>query len=151
MSTTTPAFGTTDEGIRDAVRHQLDWEPDVDASAVGVTVVDGVATLTGAAETYADKLAIERAVKRVAGVRGVANDIQVRFADERTDSDIAHACVTALKNRAGVPTQVMVTVRYGHVTLDGPVESNYQRLAAEEAIRSLRGVKSVVNRITVAP
>lgn len=147
MSTATAVFGTTDEKIRDAVLHQLDWEPDFDSSAVGVAVDDGVATLTGTARSYADKLAIERAVKRVYGVRAVANDLQVKLADERNDSDIAHDCVMALRNRVSVPPQIKVGVRYGHVTLEGGVEWMYQRIAAEEAVRSLRGVKSVANQI----
>jgi osmotically-inducible protein OsmY len=147
MSIATAVFGTTDEKIRDAVLHQLDWEPDFDSSAVGVAVEDGVATLTGTAHSYADKLAIERAVKRVYGVRAVANDLQVKLADERNDSDIAHDCVMALRNRVSVPPQIKVGVRYGHVTLEGSVEWMYQRIAAEEAVRSLRGVKSVANQI----
>jgi osmotically-inducible protein OsmY len=147
MLTTTHTLA--DERIRDAVLHQLDWEPEFDASGVGVTVEDGVATLTGSTESYAEKLAIERAVKRVYGVRGVANDIQVKLSDERSDSDIAHDCVMALRNRVTVPPQVKVTVRYGHVTLDGTVEWMYQKIAAEEALRSLRGVKSVANAIAL--
>jgi VCBS repeat-containing protein len=139
----------TDERIRDAVLHQLDWEPDFDAAGVGVSVESGVATLTGTVESYAEKLAIERAVKRVYGVRGVANDIQVKLADERNDSDIAHDCVTALRNRVSVPPQVQVTVRYGHVTLEGTAEWMYQRIAAEEAVKALRGVKSVANAVTL--
>lgn len=148
MSTTTVVTGT-DTRIRDAVLHQLDWEPDFDASGVGVSVDDGVATLTGTCESYAEKLAIERAAKRVYGVRGVANDLQVKLTDERNDSDVAHDCVTALRNRVSVPPQVKVTVRYGHVTLEGTVEWMYQRIAAEEAIKSLRGVKSVANAIAL--
>ena len=136
-----------DEGIRNAVIHQLDWEPDFDASAVGVAVEDGVATLTGFAVSYASKLAIERAAKRVYGVRGVANDIQVKLADERNDTDIAHDCVVALRNRVSVPACVTVTVRHAHVTLDGTVEWMYQKVAAEESVRSLRGVKSIANHI----
>lgn len=147
MATTTAVLGTTDEKIRDAVLHQLDWEPDFDSSGVGVTVDEGVATLTGTAASYAEKLAIERAVKRVYGIRGVANDIQVKLSNERDDSDIAHDCVMALRNRISVPPQVKVTVRHGHLTLEGTVEWMYQRIAAEEAVRSLHGVKSVVNDI----
>jgi osmotically-inducible protein OsmY len=149
MPTTTTVIGTTDEKIRDAVLHQLDWEPDFDSSGVGVTIDDGVATLTGTAASYAEKLAIERAVTRVYGVRGVANDIQVKLRNERNDSDIAHDCVLALRNRISVPPQVKVTVRQGHLTLEGAVEWMYQRIAAEEAVRSLHGVKSVVNQITL--
>jgi osmotically-inducible protein OsmY len=149
MTTTTPVFSTADERTRDAVLHQLDWEPDFDASAVGVSVEDGVASLTGTVESYADKLAVERAVKRVYGVRGVANDIQVKLSNERNDTDIAHDCVMALRNRVSVPPQVQVAVRSGHVTLDGTVEWMYERSAAEEAVHALRGVKSVANRIAL--
>jgi osmotically-inducible protein OsmY len=147
MSIATAVFGTTDETIRDAVLHQLDWEPDFNSSSVGVTVEDGVATLTGTTDSYADKIAIERAVKRVHGIRGVANDLQVKLSDERGDSDVAHDCVVALRNSVSVPPQVKVTVRYGLVTLEGTVEWMYQRIAAGEAVHNLRGVKSVVNEI----
>lgn len=147
MSIATAVFGTTDETIRDAVLHQLDWEPDFNSSGVGVTVEDGVATLIGTTDSYVDKLAIERAVKRVYGVRAVANDLLVKLADERNDSDVAHDCVVALRNSVSVPPQVKVTVRSAHVTLEGSVEWMYQRIAAEEAVRHLRGVKSVANEI----
>jgi osmotically-inducible protein OsmY len=149
MTTATMVFSRNDEKIRDAVLHQLDFEPEFNASAVGVAVEDGVATLTGYADSYAAKLAIERSTKRVYGVRGVANDIEVKLADDRTDTDVAHDCVLALRNRISVPPQVKVTVRHGFVTLEGAVEWMYQRLAAEEAIRSLRGVRSVSNEITL--
>lgn len=147
MAVVSAVLGTTDETIRDAVLHQLDWEPDFDSSAVGVSVDDGVATLTGTAHSYADKLAIERAVKRVYGVRAIANELQVKLASERNDTDIAHDCVVALRNRVSVPPQVTVAVRAGHVTLEGTVEWMYQRIAADEAVRSLHGVKSVTNDI----
>lgn len=147
MSTAIAVFGATDEKIRDAVLHQLDWEPDFDSSGVGVTVEDGVATLIGTADSYAEKLAIERSVKRVYGIRGVANDLQVKLAQERNDSDVAHDCVMALRNRVSVPPQVKVTVRNGHVTLEGTVDWMYQRIASEDAVHHLRGVKSVVNEI----
>lgn len=149
MTTATAIFTRKDEQIRDAVLHQLDWEPDFNSSAVGVAVEEGVVTLTGFAESYADKLAIERSAKRVYGVRGVANDLQVKLSDERTDTDIAQDCVTALRNRVSVPPQVKVTVRYGHVTLEGAVDWMYQRMAAEDAVKALRGVKSVSNEIKV--
>lgn len=149
MVMTTAVFSRKDEQIRDAVLHQLDWEPDFNSSAVGVAVEEGVVTLTGFAESYADKLAIERSAKRVYGVRGVANELQVKLSDERNDTDIAHDCVMALRNRVSVPPQVKVTVRYGHVTLEGTVDWMYQRIAAEEAVKALRGVKSVANEVKV--
>jgi len=147
MATETAVLRSTDERIRDAVLHQLDWEPDFDSSAVGVSVDDGVATLTGTTPNFADKLAIERAVMRVYGVRGVANELQVKLANERNDSDIAHDCVIALRNRVSVPAGVTVAVRDGHVILAGAVAWMYQRIAAEEAVRSLRGLKGVLNEI----
>ena len=122
MSTATALFSKNDEKIRDAVIHQLDWEPALDAAHVGVTVEDGVATLTGVCDSYAAKLDVERAVKRVYGVRGVANDIEVKLSDERNDTDVAHACVVALRNRISIPPQVKVTVRNGHVFLEGAVD-----------------------------
>lgn len=147
MSTAISTSSASDHKVRDAILHQLDWEPEFDASAVGVTVEDGVVTLTGTVPTYWDKLSVERSSKRVYGVRAVANEIQVKMADERDDSDLAHDCVTALASRVSVPPTVKVMVRHGHVSLDGTVEWMYQRQAAEEAVRALRGVKGVVNSI----
>jgi osmotically-inducible protein OsmY len=149
MASATQVLSQTDEKVRDAVIHQLDWEPDFDSSSVGISVDDGVATLTGFANSYADKFAIERAVKRVYGIRGVANEIEVKVADARTDSDIAHDCVVALRNRVSVPPQVQVTVRNAAVTLEGTVGWMYQRMAAEEAVRPLRGVRGISNQIRI--
>ena len=86
---TTATLTNTDIRIRDAVMRQLEWDPRVEASAVGVTATHGTVTLTGFIDTYAGKLAAERAAKRVHGVRAVANDIDVRLKLERTDADIA--------------------------------------------------------------
>ncbi len=147
----TATLNRADEKVRDAVLFQLDWEPDFNASAVGVAVEDGVATLTGYVESYAAKLAAERAAKRVYGVRGVANEIQVKLHDERVDTDIAHDCVQALRSRITVPPEVQVTVRYGHVILDGTVEWMYQKMAAENAVKVIRGVKGVANEIKIRP
>lgn len=147
--TATAVLTRKDERLRDAVLHQLDWEPDFNAAAVGVAVDEGVVTLTGFADSYAEKLAIERAAKRVYGVRGVANDLEVKLTTERNDTEIAQDCVMALRNRVSVPPQVKVTVRHGHVTLEGNVDWMYQRLAAEEAVKALRGVKSVASEIHV--
>ena len=147
MSSATAVFTKNDEKIRDAVIHQLDWDPEFNSSGVGVSAEDGVVTLTGTAESYVDKLEIERSAKRVYGVRAVANDVQVKLIDERNDSDIAHDCLQALRNRVSVPPEVKVTVRYGHVILEGTVDWMYQRIAAEEAVKPLRGVKSVANEV----
>jgi len=149
MATATTVFNRTDEKVRDAVMFQLDWEPDFNASGVGVAVEDGVVTLTGYVESYAAKLGAERAAKRVYGVRGVANELQVKLRDERNDTDIAHDCVHALRSRVTVPQDVKVTVRYGHVILEGAVEWMYQKMAAENAIKYIRGVKGIANEIRI--
>ena len=145
----TALLNRADELVRGSVLHQLDWEPDFDASGVGIAVEDGVVTLTGYTDSYAAKLAAERAATRVYGVRAVANDIQVKLADDRTDTDVAHDCLQALRNRVSVPPQVKLTVRYGHVVLDGTVEWMYQRIASEDAVKSIRGVKSISNEIRI--
>ena len=99
MSTAT--ITATDVRLRNAVVRQLDWDPEVDASAIGVAARDGVVTLTGFIDSYAGKLAAERALKRVRGVRAVANDIKVLLLVERTDADIARDALQALKRGAG--------------------------------------------------
>ncbi|HWV93353.1 MAG TPA: BON domain-containing protein, partial [Vicinamibacterales bacterium] len=107
----------TDIRLRGAVVRQLDWDPEVDASAIGVSADEGVVTLTGFVDSYADKLAAERVAKRVRGVRAVANDITVRLMVDRTDSDIAHDAAQALKLRPALADTVQVAVHRGHVTL----------------------------------
>jgi osmotically-inducible protein OsmY len=140
-----------DSRLDEAVRCQLDWEPDVETGDIGVTAADGVVTLTGFVDSYAQKFAAEQAAKRVRGVRGVANDIHVRLRSERSDPDIARDAVHALESHTNIPQSVTVTVRDGFVTLEGSVEWNYQRSAAEAAVRHLKGVKGVSSAITIAP
>jgi len=137
--------------LRDAVVQQLEWDPAVDASRVGVTAHEGAVTLTGSINTYAGKLAAERAAKRVSGVRAVANDLEVNLAAGRTDADIAADAATMLKLHHEVPDTVQAAVHHGHVTLTGPVSWHYQRMQAEKAVRYIRGVRQVANRITVVP
>jgi osmotically-inducible protein OsmY len=129
---------------------QLDWDPEVDASAVGVAATHGTVTLTGFIDTYSGKLAAERAAKRGRGVRAVANDIEVRLRLERTDADIAQDAARALELRSMIPDAVQAVVHDGHLTLTGKVEWLYQKESAERAVRHLRGVRGVFNHITVA-
>jgi osmotically-inducible protein OsmY len=147
----TLVFNRTDESVRTSVLHQLDWEPEFDASGIGVAVEEGVVTLTGHVGSYAAKLAAEHAAQRVYGVSAVANDLQVKLEDDRDDTDVARDCVQALHNRVTVPPQVKLSVRNGHVTLEGTVEWMFQRIASEDAVKTLRGVKGVSNRITIEP
>ena len=126
-------------------------DPEVDASAVGVAATCGTVTLTGFIDTYAGKLAAERAAKRVHGVRAVANDIDVRLSLERTDADVALDAVHALALRSLIPESVQAVVHNGHVTLTGKVDWLYQKESAEKAVRHLRGVRGVFNHIAVKP
>ena len=140
-----------DTRIRDLVTRELEWDAAVDASAIGVAAQDRTVTLTGYIDTYAGKLAAERAAKRVRGVRAVANDIEVRPKVGRTDADVARDVVRALELRSTVPDNVQATVHHGHVTLTGETMWEFQRLDAEKAVRHIRGVRGVVNRIGLAP
>jgi hypothetical protein len=128
-----------DQRIRDAVMQQLAWDSQFDASGIGVTARNGAVTMTGFIDSYAGKLAAERAAKRVRGVRAVANDIQVKLRLERTDADIAADAAQALLMRTTLPESVQVVVHSGHLTLTGRVSTLFQRAAAETAVRSIRG------------
>ncbi len=141
----------TDLRLRDAVMRQLEWDSLVEASSIGVTAHDGVVTLSGYINSYAGKLAAERAAKRVRGVRAVANEIQVRLRLDRTDTDIATDAARALELRATLPESVQAVVHAGHITLTGSVTTLFQRAVAEKAVRHIKGLKGVVNRITVMP
>jgi osmotically-inducible protein OsmY len=141
----------TDTQLHDAVKRQLGGESDIQSDNIAILVADGVVTLTGFASSYSEKFAAEQAAKRVRGVTAVANDIHVQLDDERSDSEIAKDAVDALKRHLDVPGAVTLTVRDGFVTLEGVVESNDQRSAAESAVRHLKGVKNVSNDIRLSP
>ncbi|GIJ25587.1 ornithine aminotransferase [Micromonospora qiuiae] len=143
-----------DQEIRSAVLDELDWEPRVRPHEIGVTVAEGVVTLTGRVDSYAKKWAAERAAHRVGQVRAVANDLTVRLSTgaERADPEIAAAVGHALEWHAFVPVEELeITVSQGWVTLHGQVEWEYQRRAAEQAIGQLTGVRGISNGITVRP
>lgn len=139
----------TDDHVRDAVLFQLRWEREVNPAGIGVAVDQGVVTLTGWVDSYAQKIAAEKAAARVHGVRGIANDIVVKLKDQRTDPDIAHDAVCLLRSSDSVPADVKVTVRDGFVTLEGHVDWMSQKLAAENAIKYLNGVRGLINHITL--
>lgn len=148
---TTASLTHTDIRLRDAVVRQLDWDPEVNASAIGVAARDGVVTLTGFIDSYTGKLAAERVVKGVRGVRAVANDIVVRLVVGRTDPDIAQDAAQALKLRPALADNVQTVVHNGHVTLTGAVERVFQKEQAESAVRHVPGILGVINHITVNP
>jgi osmotically-inducible protein OsmY len=143
----------TDLELKADVERELEWEPSVNASAIGVAVRDGVVTITGEASSYVEKWQAVKAAERVQGVRAVADEIMVRLPDDhtRTDTDLARAAATALEWDTSVPKTVTVTVEHGYVTLHGEVEWEYQRQAAERAVRNLMGVRGVNNLITLKP
>ena len=144
----------TDSDLQRDVLDELKWEPSVDAAHIGVSVKDGVVTLSGHVSSYAEKYAAERAAKRVYGVKAVANELEVKLpgSSQRTDEDIAAAAVSALKSNLSVPAdKIKVTVSKGWLKLEGEVEWQYQKDAAEEAVRYLTGVLGVTNLITVKP
>ena len=142
---------TVDQSLRDAVEQQLAWDPQVDAALVGITAQDGIVTLSGYVDTYAAKLAAERATRKVLGVKAVVNELDVRLAHTRIDPDLAKDAVQTLAAHASVPAGVGVTVRDGYITLTGRTEWMYQKVAAERAVKGLRGVRGVFNQIEVKP
>lgn len=148
---TTATLTQADLQLRDHAMRQLGWDSQVDASAIGVSARDGVVTLTGFIESYAGKLAAERAVKRARGCRAVANDLQVTRRLERTDADIAADVVHALDQHATLPPGIQAVVRHGQVTLTGAVNALFARVVAEKSLRYVKGITGIVNRIAVTP
>jgi osmotically-inducible protein OsmY len=143
-----------DSDIKRDVEAELKWDPDIDATDIGVAAKGGVVTLTGFVRSYMHKYQAERDAKRVSGVIGVANDIEVRLpsSSERPDPEIARDAVTALKNELPYSSENMkVTVRNAWVTLEGTAEWNYQRTRAEEAARRVKGIKGITNLIELKP
>jgi osmotically-inducible protein OsmY len=144
----------SDLTIKQDVEAELQWEPSVNAAAIGVAVKDGIVTLTGRVPTYLEKMAAERAAARVTGVKAVANELEVGLlrADQRSDEDIARSVANALVSNTSIPPdRVKAQVSNGWVTLEGTVEWYYQKEAAERAVRPVRGVKGITNSIVVKP
>jgi osmotically-inducible protein OsmY len=144
----------TDMQLKADVTDELAWDPAINAASIGVMVKDGVATLTGHLDSFAEKHAVERAVRRVAGVRGIALELDVKLAAEhkRSDSELAQAATTALRLNSMVPEgKVQVEVENGWVTLTGELDWSYQLARAEHCIRPLAGVRGLHNSITIKP
>jgi osmotically-inducible protein OsmY len=142
----------TDTELKRDVEQALKWEPSIDAREIAVTVKNGVVTLTGYVSSYAEKWTAERVAKRVAGVTALANDIQVKLENQRTDAEIAESARAALRldNRI-LADRMKVIVSNGWVTLEGTVDYYYQKAAAESQVRYITGVKGVTNAIEVVP
>jgi len=144
----------TDLEIKKNVESELNYEPSINAAEIGVAVKDGIVTLSGRVQSYWDKVAAEHAADRVAGVKAVVNELEIRlpYASERTDEDIARAAVDSLNWSVLVPQdRIKVKVSKGWITLEGTVDWQFQKTAAESAVRKLIGVKGVSNLVDVKP
>lgn len=142
----------TDSQIQKDIVDELKWEPSLQDEDIGVAVRDGVVTLAGFVDSYANKWKAERVASRVKGVKAIANDLEVKLptSSSRPDPDIARAAVDALKWNILVPSdRIKVKVENGWLTLEGDVDWNFQREEAERAVRNLTGVLGVTNLVSV--
>jgi len=140
--------------LRKNILDELEWEPSLNAAGIGVAVDGGVVTLTGHVHTYAEKLKAEQVVKRVRGVRAIAEEIEVRPLHTHThaDDEIAKRALNMLNWDVMVPADnLQVKVQQGWLTLSGAVDWQYQRTAAEDDVRKLSGVLGVTNLVTIKP
>lgn len=144
----------SDSDIKRDVEQELHTDPRIDSSDIAVAVKDGVVTLSGFVRRYADKFEAEAAAKRVLGVTGLANDIEVRLpaVDQRPDPEIAREAVAAIRSRVpDVADRIRTTVSGGWVKLEGEVEWEFQRKGAERAVRRIKGVKGITNLVALKP
>ena len=144
----------SDIGLRQYVLDELAFEPSVNAAHIGVAVESGVVTLSGHVGSYAEKIATERVVQRLKGVRAIAQEIEVRYPESKktADDEIAKRALHIISWDTTVPDdRVKIKVQNGWITLSGEVEWHYQRTAAEEAVRKLSGVVGVSNLVGVRP
>jgi osmotically-inducible protein OsmY len=141
----------SDTQLRGDVMEQLAFEPSINATAIGVAVKDGVVTLSGTVDTFAQKRTTEFCAERVSGVRAIADDLEVKLphALARTDTDIARTAASALDWDVEVPDGLKVRVENGWIFLDGTVQWQYQKSAAERAVRYLNGVRGVTNMLNL--
>jgi osmotically-inducible protein OsmY len=141
-----------DKAVREDVIREMDWEPVVRSTEIGVGVKDGIVTLSGVVDSHAAKRAVERAAGRVRGVRAVSSQLEVKPVGpaERSGADIAWAAANALAWNALVPEErIAVSVTRGWMVLEGSVERRFQKTAAEDAVADLAGVVGVTNLIAV--
>jgi len=143
-----------DMTLRQNIIDELEFEPSLDAANIGVAVENGVVTLTGHVPTYSEKNTIADVVCRVKGVRGIAQEIEVRPLGSHltADDEIAKRALNVISWNTAIPEEaIQVKVQDGWVVLTGKMEWNYQKTAAMEAVRGLAGVFDVANNIEVRP
>jgi osmotically-inducible protein OsmY len=141
-----------DKDLRQYIIEELDFEPSIDSANIGVSVDGGIVTLTGHVMSYVEKLAVEAAVKRIKGVLALAEEIEVRYPEQKklADDQIAKRAVDIISWDVQLPDQsIQVKVSDGRITLSGEVDWHYQKLAAEAAVRKLSGVRGVHNLIRI--
>ena len=144
----------TDKQLQQDVIAELGWEPSVNASQIGVEVKDGIVTLAGHVDSFAEKWNAERAAQRVLGVKALATEMDVKLpgSSHRNDADIARSAENALQWTTYVPNdEIKVMVENGWVTLSGEVDWGYKKQAAAAAMRNLLGVKGVSDQIAIKP
>ena len=142
----------TDNQIQEDVREQIKWDARISASDVGVTVQDGITTLFGTCPHYIEKMAAEEAAQKVGGVKAVVNEIKVSFLNfsfKENDQKIVNAAIDALFWDYEVPEGIKISVADGKVTLRGVTDWEFQKEAAKNAVKSLKGVSDVINEITI--
>lgn len=142
----------SDSSLQHDVLEEFAWDPMIDHAHIGVTAENGIVTLTGHVPDYTQKLAAEKAARRVMGVRAIAEEIEVRFLGEpqSADSEIAQRILSMLSWSVAVPhDKLSLKVEHGWVTLSGKVEWNYQKTAAHRTAGAIAGVKGVSNQIEV--
>lgn len=144
----------SDLNLRKAILEELEFQPDIDAAHIGVSVENGVVTLSGHVKNYGQKVSAERAVKAIKGVRAVAEEIQVRLEKGAgtADDTIANRALNILSWSSDTPEgDIKIVVQHGWITLEGQVDWQYQKEIAERAVRKLSGVVGVNNRLTLRP
>jgi len=142
----------TDSAIKQNVLDELKWQPRIDETQIGVIVDKGVVTLTGVVDDYQKKLAAEKAVKKIIGVKAVAEDIELKYRDKylKTDKEIAKAVVATFEWSTAIPEKdIAIELRNGWVFLTGEVQYDYQRKAAKRVAQDIFGVNGVIDKITV--
>ncbi len=144
----------TDSEIQQDVMDELKWEPLMKATEIGVAVKNGIVTLSGLVDTYSKKLTAEKAAKRVAGVKAVAMDIEVKLGHigKKSDTEIAEAAISALKWHSAVQQEkIKIKVEDGWITLEGETDWEFQKNAAGSAVENLLGVRGLSNNIKIIP
>lgn len=144
----------TDQSMKQAVLDELKWDPSINSAHIGVTARDGVVTMSGHVDSYAERWAAEKAAGRVSGVRAVAEELEVHYpaSMETGDDDIAKRAIQSISWDVMVPNdKVKINVAKGFITLTGELDYQYQKEAVESGIRRLSGVNGIFNEITIKP